>query len=72
MTELKLEIEMYNDVHLNRDSHQLRKEADPLKTHSSVMLMFTDEKQALFALQGLNIAEKRCDTFKFNEVKLIT
>ncbi len=34
--------------------------------------MFTDEKQALFTLQGLNIAKKRCDTFKFNEVKPIT
>ncbi len=33
--------------------------------------MFTDEKQALFTLQGLNIAEKRCNTFKFNEVKSI-
>jgi len=36
------------------------------------MLMFTDEKQALFTLQGLNIAEKRCNTFKFNEVKSTT
>ena len=34
--------------------------------------MFNDEKQALFALQELNIAEKRCSTAKFNEVKLIT
>ncbi len=34
--------------------------------------MFTNEKQALFTLQGLNIAEKRYDTFKFNEVKPIT
>ncbi len=34
--------------------------------------MFIDEKQALFTFQGLNIAEKRCDTFKFNEVKPIT
>ena len=34
--------------------------------------MFTNEKQALFTLQDLNIAEKRCDTFKFHEVKLIT
>ncbi len=36
------------------------------------MLMFTDEKQALFTLQDLNIAKKRCNTFKFNEVKFIT
>ncbi len=50
----------------------MRKEADSLKTHSSVMLMFIDEKQALFTLQDLNIAKKRCDTFKFNEVKLTT
>jgi len=36
------------------------------------MLMFTDEKQALFALQSFNITEKRYDIFKFNEVKSIT
>jgi len=34
--------------------------------------MFTDEKQALFTLQDLNIVKKRCDTFKFNEVKSTT
>ena len=36
------------------------------------MLMFNDEKQALFALQELNIAEIRCRTAKFNEVQSIT
>ncbi len=34
--------------------------------------MFINEKQALFALQDFNIAKKRCDTFKFNEVKSTT
>ncbi len=34
--------------------------------------MFTDKKQALFTLPDFNIAKKRCDTFKFNEVKSIT
>ncbi len=36
------------------------------------MLMFIDKKQALFTLQDLNIAGKKCNTFKFNEVKFIT
>ncbi len=34
--------------------------------------MFINEKQALFTLQDLNIAEKRYNTFKFNEVKFTT
>ena len=68
MTELKSEIEMYNDVKLSRDLNWLKKESDPSKTHSLIMLMFNDEKQVLFALQGLNIAEIRCRTAKFNEV----
>ncbi len=33
--------------------------------------MFINEKQALFTLQDFNIAEKRCNKFKFNEVKFI-
>ncbi len=47
---MRSEIEMYNDVHLNRDFNELRKEADSLKTYSLVVLMFINEKQALFTL----------------------
>ena len=72
MTELKSEIETYNDVKLSRDLNWLTKVSDMLKTHLLEILMFNDEKQALFTLQELNIAEKRCSTAKFNEVKLIT
>ena len=39
------------------------------KTHTLIVLIFNNEKQAVFALQELNIVEIRCFTAKFNDIK---
>ena len=69
LQELKLEIEMYNDVQLIRESMWLKKVQDFAKTHTSVVLIFNKKNQALLTLQDLNIVEVRCITAKFNEIK---
>ena len=69
LQKLKSEIEMYNDVQLIRESMWLKKIQDLAKIHTSVVLIFNKENEALLALQDLNIVEIRCTTAKFNEIK---
>ena len=60
----------FNNVQLSREFIWLKKMQNFASTHILVVLTFNNEKQAVFALQELNIVKIRCFIAKFNDIKL--